>query len=55
MAHEHHHQHEPENYNRAFAIGVALNVGFVLIEATYGVTADSPCGLLKIRTFENKR
>ncbi|MGL1779367.1 cation diffusion facilitator family transporter, partial [Vibrio parahaemolyticus] len=24
-----------------FAIGVALNVGFVAIEATYGVTANS--------------
>lgn len=33
--------HEPASYNRAFAIGVALNVGFVLIEAGYGVIAHS--------------
>ncbi|HEA26102.1 MAG TPA: cation transporter [Ectothiorhodospiraceae bacterium] len=39
MAHEHH--HEPKNFNRAFAIGVVLNVGFVIIEAFYGFMADS--------------
>jgi cobalt-zinc-cadmium efflux system protein len=40
MPHAHHH-HEPTSYNRAFAIGIALNVGFVLIEAGYGLYADS--------------
>jgi cobalt-zinc-cadmium efflux system protein len=29
------------DYNRAFAVGVALNVGFVLCEAVFGVMADS--------------
>src|SRR3546814_3322643 len=31
----------PTDYNRAFAIGVALNVGFVAVEAVYGVLAHS--------------
>lgn len=30
------HQHTPVSYGRAFAIGIALNVGFVIIEAFYG-------------------
>jgi cobalt-zinc-cadmium efflux system protein len=37
----HHHHHAPPDYNRAFAIGVALNVVFVVIEAVYGVLSDS--------------
>lgn len=37
----HSHSHTPGNYNRAFAIGVALNVTFVVIEVIYGVIADS--------------
>ncbi len=41
MAHHHHHEHAPSNYNRAFAIGVALNVGFVAVEATFGILAGS--------------
>jgi cobalt-zinc-cadmium efflux system protein len=41
MAHSHDHTHERADYNRAFAIGVALNVAFVLIEAGYGVVAQS--------------
>lgn len=40
--HGHHgHQHGPADYSRAFAIGTALNLGFVLIEAIYGITAHS--------------
>jgi len=39
MAHSHHHQ--PASYNRAFALGVGLNVAFVAIEAGYGVMAGS--------------
>jgi cobalt-zinc-cadmium efflux system protein len=39
MLHEHNHQ--TNNYNRAFAIGVMLNVIFVAIEAGYGVAAGS--------------
>src|SRR5260370_27827445 len=51
-AHEHHdHDHAPghshadsqgrANYDRAFAIGMALNIGFVVIEAAYGIAANS--------------
>jgi cobalt-zinc-cadmium efflux system protein len=36
-----HHHHGPANYNRAFAIGIALNIAFVIIEAFYGLAADS--------------
>jgi cobalt-zinc-cadmium efflux system protein len=34
--HGHDHDHGPVRYNRAFAIGIALNLGFVAIEAWYG-------------------
>jgi cobalt-zinc-cadmium efflux system protein len=37
----HHHHHAPPNYNRAFAVGVLLNVAFVIVEAVYGVMSDS--------------
>ncbi len=37
----HHHHHAAPDYNRAFAVGVALNVIFVVIEVFYGVMADS--------------
>jgi len=37
----HHHDHGPTNYGWAFAIGVALNLTFVLIEAFYGYVAHS--------------
>jgi len=37
----HNHSHTPENYNMAFAIGISLNIVFVLIEVSYGVIADS--------------
>ena len=36
-----HHDHQPKSYGRAFAIGVGLNVAFVLIEAFYGYLAHS--------------
>jgi cobalt-zinc-cadmium efflux system protein len=35
------HVHAPANFGRAFAVGVALNAGFVLIEAAYGFLANS--------------
>jgi len=38
---EHHHHHAPPDYNRAFAVGVGLNVAFVLVEVFYGLVADS--------------
>ena len=37
----HHHHHAAPDYSRAFAVGVALNIIFVVIEVTYGVIADS--------------
>ena len=36
--HSHHHV---SNYNRAFAAGIALNVGFVIVEAVFGFVANS--------------
>lgn len=39
--HVHSHSHGPETYNRAFAIGIALNVGFVAVEAFYGWKVNS--------------
>ena len=39
--HGHGHSHAPENFNRAFAIGIALNIGFVAIEAWYGWKINS--------------
>lgn len=42
--HAHHgpgHVHAPASFGRAFAIGIALNTGFVLIEGAYGVLTDS--------------
>ena len=37
----HHHHHAPADYNRAFAIGVVLNITFVVVEVVYGLIADS--------------
>lgn len=37
----HQHAHHVKNYNRSFAIGITLNIIFVIIEAVYGVMADS--------------
>ena len=36
-----HHHHATPDYNRAFAAGVILNVGFVIVEAVFGVLSDS--------------
>ena len=44
MVHNHSHglhEHQKSNYNRAFAIGTALNLGFVIIEGMYGYLAHS--------------
>jgi cobalt-zinc-cadmium efflux system protein len=37
----HGHSHAPANFGTAFAIGIALNLGFVLIEGGYGVVSNS--------------
>lgn len=40
--HDHHgHAHAPASFGRAFAVGIALNLGFVVVEAVYGVIAGS--------------
>jgi cobalt-zinc-cadmium efflux system protein len=39
--HDHGHSHAPASFGRAFAIGTALNFGFVLVEAGYGISAGS--------------
>lgn len=36
---EHHHEHT--DYSNALKIGVALNVGFIIIEVVFGIVADS--------------
>jgi cobalt-zinc-cadmium efflux system protein len=37
----HPHHHAPPNYNRAFAVGVVLNVAFVVVETVFGFLSDS--------------
>jgi cobalt-zinc-cadmium efflux system protein len=51
MSHHHDHDHEalhdgghhhaPVTHNKAFAIGIALNSGFVVLEGVYGVLSNS--------------
>ncbi|CAN5482415.1 cation diffusion facilitator family transporter [soil metagenome] len=36
-----HHDHAPPNYNRAFAIGVGLNVTYIAVEVVFGIVAGS--------------
>jgi cobalt-zinc-cadmium efflux system protein len=40
-AHGHGHSHTPPSNDAAFAIGVVLNLGFVVAEVVYGLTANS--------------
>jgi cobalt-zinc-cadmium efflux system protein len=39
--HHGHHHHAPKDFGRAFAIGTALNLGFVIIEAAAGIFTHS--------------
>ncbi len=41
MSEKNGHSHAPKNYNRAFAIGVGLNLVFVVVEAVFGLLSDS--------------
>lgn len=41
MSAGHDHSHAPANFNRAFAIGIVLNIVFVAIEAFYGLRVNS--------------
>jgi cobalt-zinc-cadmium efflux system protein len=40
-AYGHGHDHAPRDFGRAFAVGVALNTAFVVVEATYGLISGS--------------
>lgn len=40
-AHGGHHHHAPTGFGRAFAIGIALNTGFVMVEAVAGFLSGS--------------
>ena len=40
-SHAHAHSHTPADFGRAFAIGIALNLGFVAVETVYGFVANS--------------
>ena len=40
-AHDHAHHHAPANFDRAFAIGITVNILFVAIEAFYGWKVNS--------------
>ena len=40
-SHGHDHNHVPKNFDRAFAIGIALNVGFVVVEVIFGLFSNS--------------
>jgi cobalt-zinc-cadmium efflux system protein len=39
--HHHGHSHAPASFGKAFAIGITLNAGFVILEVVYGLTAHS--------------
>lgn len=39
--HQHHHHHAPPDFNRAFLVGVILNVAFVVVEVVFGLLSDS--------------
>lgn len=39
--HGHHHHHIPKNFDKRFAIGAALNMGFVLAELLFGFISNS--------------
>jgi cobalt-zinc-cadmium efflux system protein len=39
--HNHHQNHAPQNFNRAFIVGIVLNISFVIIESAYGFISNS--------------
>jgi len=40
-SHSHSHSHATASFGKAFAIGIALNLGFVVVEAVFGFRANS--------------
>jgi cobalt-zinc-cadmium efflux system protein len=47
---DHDHGHAPATFGKAFAIGITLNLGFVIIEAFYGLMSNSVSLLVRRRT-----
>ena len=41
MAHDHAHHHAPAGHDRAFALGIGLNLAYVAVEAGFGLIAGS--------------
>jgi cobalt-zinc-cadmium efflux system protein len=41
MAHDHTHHHAPAGHDRAFALGIGLNLAYVMVEAAFGLVAGS--------------
>lgn len=41
MTHKNHNHHHVPNYNRAFAIGITVNVVYIVVEVIYGLIANS--------------
>ena len=39
--HEHSHSHQAHGHDRAYALGIALNLGFVAVETVYGLLSHS--------------
>src|SRR3954469_9415583 len=39
--HDHGHDHGPADFGRAFLIGIVLNLGFVMVEALFGIASNS--------------
>ena len=46
--HDHDHDYRHDDFTRAFAIGIALNVGFVAFEIVFGFRANSMALLLSL-------
>jgi len=40
-SHSHHAHNTPKNFSRAFAVSIAMNMGFVIVELSYGILANS--------------
>lgn len=41
MTHKNHNHHHVPNYNRAFAIGITVNIVYIVVEVIYGLIANS--------------
>ena len=41
MSHDHKHGDSPKDFSKAFAVGILLNLAFVVIESFYGLKVNS--------------